>query len=84
MIGNVTLILAILLRPSLRVRRVNILLVHLAGSDLAVALFVNSVEILFIAFGDWVLGPVMCKISVYVQVSLRPLGQERLSFAPSC
>ncbi|XP_005104325.3 5-hydroxytryptamine receptor 1-like, partial [Aplysia californica] len=68
LIGNMTLILALLVKRSLRVKRVNILLINLAFGDLAVALFVNSVEILFIAFGDWALGPVMCKISVYVQV----------------
>ncbi|XP_059149928.1 neuropeptide S receptor-like [Physella acuta] len=68
LIGNMTLILVLLCKRSRRIKRVNILLMNLAIGDLAVALFVNSTEIFFIAFGDWALGPLMCKISVYVQM----------------
>lgn len=70
LIGNMTLILVLLCKRSRRIKRVNILLMNLAIGDLAVALFVNSTEIFFIAFGDWALGPLMCKISVYVQVTM--------------
>ncbi|CAL1545011.1 unnamed protein product [Lymnaea stagnalis] len=68
LIGNMTMILVLLCKRSRRIKRVNILLVNLAIGDLGVALFVNSTEIFFIAFGDWALGPLMCKISVYVQM----------------
>ncbi|CAG5128342.1 unnamed protein product, partial [Candidula unifasciata] len=67
-IGNLTLIFVLLCKRSRRKKRVNILLLNLALGDLAVAVFVNSTEILFVAFGDWALGPIVCKISVYVQV----------------
>ncbi|BFZ06243.1 hypothetical protein BsWGS_09282 [Bradybaena similaris] len=63
-----TLILVILCKRSRRIKRVNILLINLAFGDIAVAVFVNSTEILFRAFGDWALGAPACKVSVYVQM----------------
>lgn len=67
-VGNLVLIFALTCKRSRRVKRVNVFLVNLAIVDLAVALFTNTTEIFFHGFGDWVLGPVVCKISVYIQI----------------
>lgn len=67
-VGNLTLIAAIFWKRSRLVKRVNIFLVNLAIGDLTVAMITMTTEILFIAFGEWVLGEVVCKISVYLQI----------------
>ncbi|KAK7092368.1 hypothetical protein V1264_008120 [Littorina saxatilis] len=67
-VGNLSLILALTCKRSRRIKRVNVFLVNLAIGDLAVALFTNTSEILFLAFGDWALGAAACKIIVYVQI----------------
>nr|KAG5693208.1 hypothetical protein BaRGS_034467 [Batillaria attramentaria] len=67
-VGNLTLILTLTCKRSRRIKRVNVFLVNLAIGDLAVAVFTNTTEILFLAFGDWALGPAACKISVYMQI----------------
>ncbi|KAK6183101.1 hypothetical protein SNE40_010645 [Patella caerulea] len=67
-LGNTTLILTILCKHSRRIKRVNIFLLNLAIGDLAVACFTNTTEILFLAFDEWILGPVLCKVSVYLQI----------------
>lgn len=67
-VGNLTLIAAIFWKRSRLVKRVNIFLVNLAIGDLTVAMITMTTEILFIAFGEWILGEVVCKISVYLQI----------------
>ncbi|XP_078597015.1 vasopressin V2 receptor-like [Branchiostoma floridae x Branchiostoma japonicum] len=48
--------------------RVNIFILHLAIGDICVCVVTMTSEIVFVAFGQWVLGPVLCKIIVYGQV----------------
>ncbi|KAI8511261.1 Vasopressin V2 receptor [Branchiostoma belcheri] len=48
--------------------RVNIFILHLAIGDICVCLVTMTSEIVFVAFGQWVLGPVLCKVIVYAQV----------------
>ncbi|XP_046336478.1 neuropeptide S receptor-like [Haliotis rufescens] len=67
-VGNSVLMLMLLCKQSRRIKRVNVFLVNLAIGDIAVALITNTTEILFLAFGDWALGPVLCKLSVYLQI----------------
>lgn len=67
-IGNSILITIILCHRKLRKKRVNIFLVNLAIGDLMVCLVTMSTEILFVAFGEWVLGETGCKIIVYGQI----------------
>ena len=67
-VGNIALILALTCKRSRRIKRVNVFLVNLAVGDLAVAVFTNTTEILFLAFGDWTLGAAACKIIVYMQI----------------
>ncbi|ESP02757.1 hypothetical protein LOTGIDRAFT_94997, partial [Lottia gigantea] len=67
-VGNTTLILTIVCKHSRRIKRVNIFLLNLAIGDLAVACFTNTTEILFLAFDEWILGPVLCKVCVYLQI----------------
>ena len=66
--GNGTLILSILWRRRQRNKRVNIFLVNLAFGDLMVCLVTMTTEILFLVFGEWVLGAVACKLAVYGQM----------------
>ncbi|CAL1545075.1 unnamed protein product [Lymnaea stagnalis] len=47
--------------------RVNIFIIHLAIGDLTVCFCTMTTEILFVAFGKWVLGPALCKILPYFQ-----------------
>lgn len=68
LIGNIFLITLILHKKSRRMKRVNIFIINLAIGDLAIAAITMTTEILFVAFGEWVLGPFMCKLSVYLQV----------------
>ncbi|CAG2234688.1 GPR154 [Mytilus edulis] len=68
LIGNILLITLILYKKSRRRKRVNIFIINLAIGDLAIAAITMTTEILFVAFGEWVLGPFMCKMSVYLQV----------------
>ncbi|KAL3836024.1 hypothetical protein ACJMK2_021655 [Sinanodonta woodiana] len=66
-IGNSVLIGMLLYKRSRRIKRVNIFIINLAVGDLAVACITMTTEILFEAFQEWVLGPVLCKLSVYLQ-----------------
>lgn len=68
LVGNVFLILMLVCKPSRRIKRVNVFIINLAIGDLAVAGITMTTEILFVAFGEWVLGPVLCKLCVYLQV----------------
>ena len=68
-IGNIALIAASMCHGKLRQKRVNVFLANLAAGDLMVCVVTMSTEILFVAFGgDWVLGPIGCKITVYGQI----------------
>ncbi|XP_078677061.1 neuropeptide S receptor-like [Branchiostoma floridae x Branchiostoma belcheri] len=51
-----------------RFSRVNIFILNLAIGDLCVCVVTMSTEIMFVAFGQWVLGAVMCKLVVYGQI----------------
>ncbi|XP_060077071.1 neuropeptide S receptor-like [Ylistrum balloti] len=68
LVGNGLMIVLLLCKRSRRVKRVNIFMTNLAIGDLAVACITMTTEILFVAFGEWVLGPVLCKLTVYLQV----------------
>ncbi|XP_049268803.1 annetocin receptor [Rhipicephalus sanguineus] len=68
--GNAAIV-AVLARPRAALRsssRVNLFILHLAVGDLAVGLFTQTSEILFEVSGSWVLGPLGCKLVVYVQM----------------
>ena len=67
-IGNVFLIIMLTCKQSRRIKRVNIFIINLAIGDLAVAFITMTTEVIFVAFGEWVLGPVLCKLTVYLQV----------------
>ena len=51
-----------------RNNRVNIFIINLAIGDLTVCFATMTTEILFVAFGEWVLGAFGCKFLTYVQV----------------
>ncbi|KAK2156808.1 hypothetical protein LSH36_204g00003 [Paralvinella palmiformis] len=68
LVGNSSLIVGIVCHQKLRRKRVNIFLVNLAVGDLMVCLVTMTTEILFVAFGEWVLGAAACKIIVYGQI----------------
>lgn len=67
-IGNVVLIAMLIYKKSRRIKRVNVFIVNLAVADLAVAFITMTTEILFAAFREWVLGALLCKVTVYLQV----------------
>ena len=48
--------------------RVNLFITNLAIGDLAVCFVTMTTEILFVAFGEWVLGNAACKILTYLQI----------------
>ena len=68
LLGNATLLLLILCNRRLRRRRVNVFLLNLAVGDILVCLVTMSTEIVFVAFGEWVLGALACKLTVYGQI----------------
>lgn len=68
LVGNIALIAVITCHASLRRKRVSIFLLNLAVGDLLVCLFTMTSEILFVAFGEWVLGAAACKLIVYGQI----------------
>ena len=66
--GN-TVIIAILSCSRYRKRsRVNMLIMNLAIADLAVCFVTMTTEITFVVFGEWIFGPVACKLLTYLQV----------------
>lgn len=69
LIGN-TAILLVLTCSKYRKRnnRVNIFIINLAIGDLTVCFVTMTTEILFVAFGEWVLGNIGCKVLTYIQV----------------
>jgi len=68
LVGNVALIAVITHHASLRRKRVSVFLLNLAVGDLMVCLLTMTSEILFVAFGEWVLGAIACKLIVYGQI----------------
>jgi len=66
--GNVALVAGITCNAALRRRRISVFLVNLAVADLMVCFVTMTTEILFVAFGQWVLGPAGCKLVVYGQI----------------
>lgn len=69
LVGN-TIIIIVLTCSKYRKRnsRVNIFIVNLAIGDLTVCFCTMTTEILFVAFGEWVLGAAACKILTYAQI----------------
>lgn len=69
LVGN-TVIIVVLTCSRYRKRnsRVNIFIINLAIGDLAVCVCTMTTEILFVAFGQWVLGAAACKILTYLQI----------------
>ena len=67
-VGNVVLIGMLIFKKSRRIKRVNVFIINLAVADLAVAFITMTTEILFAAFREWVLGALLCKVTVYLQV----------------
>jgi len=68
LLGNISLIVIIASRAELRHKRVSVFLLNLAVGDLMVCFVTMTTEILFVAFGEWVLGAVACKLIVYAQI----------------
>ncbi|XP_006815767.2 cardioacceleratory peptide receptor-like, partial [Saccoglossus kowalevskii] len=68
-VGN-SLIITVLscTKGTRRSSRVNIFILNLAVGDLFVCFVTMATEILFVAFGEWVFGEVMCKLIVYGQI----------------
>jgi hypothetical protein len=69
LIGNTAIIVVLTCsRYRKRFSRVNIFIINLAVGDLAVCFVTMTTEILFVAFGQWVLGPALCKLLTYLQI----------------
>ncbi|CAH1265087.1 AVPR1B [Branchiostoma lanceolatum] len=67
--GNGVIILVVSVAGVKRgLNRVNIFILHLAIGDICVCLVTMTSEIVFVAFGQWILGPVLCKLVVYGQI----------------
>ncbi|XP_060587406.1 neuropeptide S receptor-like [Ruditapes philippinarum] len=68
-IGNTAIILVLTCsKYRKRNNRVNIFIINLAIGDLAVCFATMTTEILFVCFGEWVLGNFGCKLLTYIQV----------------
>jgi len=69
LVGN-TIIIIVLTCSRYRKRnsRVNIFIINLAVGDLMVCGVTMTTEILFVAFGEWLLGSAACKILTYLQI----------------
>ena len=66
--GN-SIIISVLSCSGYRKRsRVNMFIINLAIGDLAVCVVTMTTEILFVVFGEWVLGAFGCKLLTYVQI----------------
>ncbi|KAK3108077.1 hypothetical protein FSP39_000719 [Pinctada imbricata] len=68
LIGNSMIIILLSFGRNRKSNRVNIFIVNLAIGDLAVCIVTMTTEILFVAFGEWVLGAAMCKILTYLEI----------------
>lgn len=69
LVGNIVIIFVLTCsRYRKRNSRVNIFIINLAVGDLAVCGCTMTTEILFVAFGEWILGPVLCKLLTYLQI----------------
>lgn len=70
LIGNITIVIVLTFSKYRKLTsRVNIFIINLAVGDLAVLCFTMTTEIVFVAFEErWMLGPVLCKVVVYVQI----------------
>jgi len=68
LLGNVIVIITIISRAELRKKRVNVFILNLAVGDLMVCFVSMPTHILLMVFGQWVLGPVTCKLSGFCYV----------------
>jgi neuropeptide S receptor 1 len=66
-IGNIFLIILIVHKRSRRIKRVNIFIINLAIGDLAIAAIAMTTEILFVAFGEWVLNASIFYVRRWIQ-----------------
>lgn len=68
-IGNAAIILVLTCsKYRKRNNRVNIFIINLAIGDLTVCFVTMTTEIMFVAFGEWILGKACCKLLTYIQV----------------
>lgn len=68
-IGNMVIIIILTkTRQRKRNSRVNLFIINLAVGDLAVCCITMTTELLFVVFGEWILGNVACKLLTYSQV----------------
>ena len=68
LLGNISLLALTACYRRLRRRRVNIFLMNLAIADVMVCVVTMTSEIVFVAFGEWILGNVGCKLVIYGQI----------------
>ena len=69
LIGNIIIIIVLTCSKYRKLNsRVNIFIINLAIGDLTVCCFTMTTEALFVVFeGAWVLGPIACKVLLYIQ-----------------
>ena len=65
LLGNVAVIITIVSCAELRKQRVNVFMFSLAASDVVVCFVSMPCEILLAMIGQWMLGPVACKLLTY-------------------
>jgi len=65
LLGNAAVIITIISCGELRKKRVNVFILNLAVGDLMVCCVSMPINVLFVEFGQWTLGPVACRLSAY-------------------
>jgi len=65
LLGNLTVITTVVSCAELRKNRVNVFIVNLAAGDLLVCFVSIPYSIVLEVMGQWVLGPVACKLLMY-------------------
>ncbi|CAH1785608.1 unnamed protein product [Owenia fusiformis] len=69
LLGNTVIIIVLTCSKYRRLNsRVNIFIINLAIGDLSVCFVTMTTEILFVVFGEWILGPAACKVLLYGQI----------------
>jgi len=68
LLGNLLLIYIIYINPELRTKKINIFLLNISFSDLVIGCITIPSETLFTTIKSWVLGPILCKLTVYFQI----------------
>jgi len=65
LLGNAIVIITIISCAELRKKRVNIFILSLSVGDLIVCFISMPFHILLVVFGQWILGPIACKLTGY-------------------